>query len=104
MNKDPRQCLRISIANTDERESIYHMRHDIYATELGQYKSRTNESLPDTGNVNSVYITASLDGKLAGFVGITHPDSPQFSVDKFLSREEIPLTFDESLYEIGPLQ
>ena len=103
MNKDPRQCLRISIANTDERESIYHMRHDIYATELGQYKSRTNESLPDTGNVNSVYITASFDGKLAGFVGITHPDSPQFSVDKFLSREEIPLTFDESLYEIRAL-
>jgi histidinol-phosphate/aromatic aminotransferase/cobyric acid decarboxylase-like protein/predicted GNAT family N-acyltransferase len=95
--------LKISVAGANELESIYRLRHDVYATELGQYESRSDESLPDTGDVASVYIAASLDGKLAGFVGITHPNSPQYSVDKFLSRDEIPLTFDDQLYEIRAL-
>ena len=95
--------LKIYVAGANELESIYRLRHDVYATELGQYESRSDESLPDTGDVASVYIAASLDGKLAGFVGITHPNSPQYSVDKFLSREDIPLAFDDQLYEIRAL-
>ena len=103
MKNSAEHQLKISVAGADELESIYHLRHDVYATELGQYESRSDESLPDTGAVASVYIVASLDGKLAGFVGITHPNSPQYSVDKFLSRDEIPLTFDDQLYEIRAL-
>ena len=103
MKNNTEHRLKISVAGADELESIYRLRHDVYATELGQYESRSDESLPDTGAVASVYIVASLDGKLAGFVGITHPNSPQYSVDKFLSRDEIPLTFDDQLYEIRAL-
>lgn len=103
MKNNTEHRLKISVAGADELESIYSLRHDVYATELGQYESRSDESLPDAGDVASVYIAASLDGKLAGFVGITHPNSPQYSVDKFLSRDEIPLTFDDQLYEIRAL-
>jgi len=103
MKNNTEHRLKISVAGTEELESIYRLRHDVYATELGQYESRSDESLPDAGDVASVYIAASLNGKLVGFVGITHPNSPQYSVDKFLSREDIPLTFDDQLYEIRAL-
>jgi histidinol-phosphate/aromatic aminotransferase/cobyric acid decarboxylase-like protein/predicted GNAT family N-acyltransferase len=103
MKNNTEHRLKISVAGADELESIYRLRHDVYATELGQYESRSDESLPDAGDVASVYIVASLDGKFAGFVGITHPNSPQYSVDKFLSRDDIPLTFDDQLYEIRAL-
>ena len=89
MKNDTVRRLKIYVAGANELESIYRLRHDVYATELGQHESRSDESLPDTGDVASVYIAASLDGKLAGFVGITRPNSPQYSVDKFLSREDI---------------
>jgi hypothetical protein len=72
MKNNTEHRLKISVAGADELESIYSLRHDVYATELGQYESRSDESLPDAGDVASVYIAASLDGKLAGFVGITH--------------------------------
>ena len=89
MKNDAVRRLKIYVTGADGLEPIYRLRHDVYATELGQYESRSDERLPDTGDVASVYIAASLDGKLAGFVGMTHPNSPQYSVDKFLSREDI---------------
>jgi histidinol-phosphate/aromatic aminotransferase/cobyric acid decarboxylase-like protein/predicted GNAT family N-acyltransferase len=95
--------LSISVANAGEREAVYRMRHDVYAAELGQYESRPEGSLPDTTDINSVYIIASSGGEVVGFVGVTPPSSPRFSVDKHLSRDEIPMVFDKHLYEIRAL-
>jgi histidinol-phosphate/aromatic aminotransferase/cobyric acid decarboxylase-like protein/GNAT superfamily N-acetyltransferase len=95
--------LCISVANTADRPAIYRIRHDVYAAELGQYESRPDGILADTPDTNSLYITASIGGELAGFVGVTSPSSPRFSIDKYLSRDEIQCTFDEHLYEIRAL-
>jgi histidinol-phosphate/aromatic aminotransferase/cobyric acid decarboxylase-like protein len=101
--EETRLRLSISIANAAQRQAIYGVRHDVYAAELGQYESRPDGILPDATDINSVYITASAGGELAGFVGVTPPSSPRFSVDKYLPRDEIPFTFDERLYEIRAL-
>jgi GNAT superfamily N-acetyltransferase len=103
MEDTTRSHLSISIANAEHREAIYRMRHDVYADELGQYESRPNGILPDKTDINCVYITASLGGALVGFVGVTPPSSPRYSVDKYLRRDEIQFTFDEHLYEIRAL-
>ena len=95
--------LSISVATTADRSEIYRMRHDVYAEELRQYESSPDGVMPDSTDINSVYITALVDKTLAGFVGITPPSSPCYSVDKYLSRNEIPINFNERLYEIRAL-
>ena len=95
--------LVLSLANDADRMVLYRARHDVYATELRQYQSRADGTLPDTESLHATYIVASVDGEMAGFVGITPPDSPGFSVDRYLRRDEIPFAFDHRLYEIRAL-
>jgi hypothetical protein len=56
MKNDAVCRLKIYVAGANELGSIYRLRHDVYATELGQYESRSDESLPDTDDVASVYV------------------------------------------------
>src|SRR5690349_13406601 len=86
--------IKLTVAGAAEREMIYRARHTVYATELGQYETRTDETLPDADGVQSVYIVASLAGKLAGFIGITPPASPRFSLEKHLSFTREPHDFE----------
>jgi len=95
--------LVLSLASKADQIVVYRARHDVYATELGQYAARADGSLPDTENLHATYIVASVDGEIAGFVGITPPASPSFSVDRYLRRDEIPFAFDHRLYEIRAL-
>ena len=93
----------ISVATSSARHAIYRLRHEVYSEELGQYASSPDGSLPDSADVCSVYITACMDTTLIGFIGITPPRSPCYSVDKHLPRQDIPVTFDEGVYEIRAL-
>lgn len=95
--------LHLSLATNLHRTEINRIRHDVYAKELGQFDTQPNEILTDRPGVESVYVSAFEDGKLVGFVGITPPTSPCYSVDHYLSRSDIPVTFDEHLYEIRAL-
>jgi len=95
--------MRISVANANERQAVYRMRHDVYSTELGQYGSRPDGSLPDATDVASAYIIASIGEEVVGFVGITPPNSPRLSVEKHLSRDEIPIVLDKRTFEIRAL-
>ena len=103
MENDAKMNLSISIADAESIHAVYHMRHDVYASELGQYEERMDALLPDASDINSIYITASVNGELAGFVGVTPPNSPRYSLEKYLSRNEIPIVFDDRLYEIRTL-
>lgn len=103
MEDSSKSRLTISVANAADRQAIYRMRHDVYASELGQYESRPDGSLPDATDINSTYIIANTNGMLVGFVAITPPTSPRYSVEKYLSRNEIPITFSDRLYEIRAL-
>lgn len=103
MTAIPSLRIRISVANADERQAVYRLRHDVYCTELGQYQARPDGSLPDAVDVDSLYIIASVGGGLVGFVGITPPGSPCFSVEKHLSRDAIPMALDKDTFEIRAL-
>ncbi len=101
MHQWPR--LTVSVADIADRQAIHRVRHDVYATELGQYESSPDGILIDAEDICSIYLTASADGEMVGFVGVTPPSSPHFSVDKHLLRDEIPFPFDDRLYEIRAL-
>ena len=95
--------LALSVASKADLEELYRARHEVYAEELGQYEARPDGTLPDAERLQAVYLVARVAGKLAGFVGITPPDSPCYSVDRYLRRDEIPLPVDRHLYEIRAL-
>jgi histidinol-phosphate/aromatic aminotransferase/cobyric acid decarboxylase-like protein len=103
MTDSDRKRLVLSVASDVDRMVVYRARHDVYATELGQYESRADGILPDRESLHATYIVASVDGAMVGFVGITPPDSQSFSVDRYLRRDEIPFAFDHLLYEIRAL-
>jgi hypothetical protein len=91
---------RISVADDSDRDSIYALRHEVYAEELNQHKTTHDRMLRDTLDTFNTYIVAKIDGQLVGFVSITPPGFGEYSIDKYLARENVDLSFDEGLYEM----
>jgi histidinol-phosphate aminotransferase len=76
------------------------MRHDVYAEELGQHHINTEQMLTDPLDAFNVYITAHIGNDLAGFISITPPGYGRYSIDKYIQRDALPVTFDGTLYEL----
>jgi histidinol-phosphate/aromatic aminotransferase/cobyric acid decarboxylase-like protein len=98
----PRRA-RISIATLDDRQDIYAMRHAVYAEELGQHKPNHELMLMDALDDANEYIVAHVAGRLAGFVSVTPPSAGRYSIEKYVAREELALSFDDGLYEVRVL-
>ena len=90
----------IAIARDSDRDSIYALRHEVYAEELHQHPTTCNRMLSDSLDAFNEYIVAKIDGRLVGFVSITPPGFGRYSIDKYLARENVDLSFDEGLYEM----
>jgi hypothetical protein len=86
--------VRVGLASEEERAAIYRLRHQVYAEELGQHLPNPQTSLSDRLDSSNVYITASSAGALLGFISITPPGSPAFSIHKYFDREKLPFNFD----------
>ena len=92
--------LMVHLANSEEREAIYRLRHEVYARELGQYAVQPDGRLTDALDAFNVYLVVT-DGKtIHGFISITPPGHGKYSVDKYVKREELPFPVDDKLYEI----
>jgi histidinol-phosphate/aromatic aminotransferase/cobyric acid decarboxylase-like protein len=92
--------VRVALASEHDRSAIYALRHDVYARELGQHQENAERLLRDDLDRDNVYIVASIDGEIAGFVSITTPLRGVYSLDKYLQRDEIPFALDARSYEI----
>jgi histidinol-phosphate/aromatic aminotransferase/cobyric acid decarboxylase-like protein/GNAT superfamily N-acetyltransferase len=92
--------VRIALAGEGDRPAIYRLRHRVYAEELGQHALNPESALSDGLDSSNVYITASSSGALLGFISITPPGSPTYSIDKYFRREDLPFIFDRRLYEV----
>lgn len=92
--------LRLRLADAADREAIFRIRHQIYAVELGQHTANPRQMLTDALDAFNTYIVAVSEGQVAGFVSITPPNKGSYSIDKYLSRTELPFTVDDRLYEI----
>ena len=91
--------LKIALATSGDRDVLYKLRHDVFACELGQHVENAEHRLSDALDEYNVYITASLDQDIAGFISITPPGA-RYSIDKYLSRTELPFQVDDGLYEM----
>jgi histidinol-phosphate/aromatic aminotransferase/cobyric acid decarboxylase-like protein/GNAT superfamily N-acetyltransferase len=91
--------IDISLAGADDRPAIYRLRHQVYALELGQHHPNSEQQLSDSLDAFNVYVKATVDGRVAGFVSIT-PPGHHYSVDKYFTRDVFPFSFDDGLYEV----
>ena len=92
------RCV-VEIATPAQREAIYRMRHDIFATELGQHEGNALGALRDALDDRNAYIVATVEGRVAGFVSITPPGA-EYSLEKYLPRASLPFPCDSGLYEL----
>lgn len=100
MTRKSTGCVRIAPATEADRPSIYRMRHDVYATELGQHIVQRDAKLSDALDERNIYITAKIRDELAGFISITPPGAGHYSIEKYLRRDELPIRLDECTYEV----
>jgi histidinol-phosphate/aromatic aminotransferase/cobyric acid decarboxylase-like protein len=98
--QDARARTRIAIATPEERKEIYAIRHEVYAAEIGQHRPNAGAALTDALDAQNFYIAASSGDEILGFISITPPSSPSFSVDKYFPRADMPFAWDEHLYEV----
>jgi len=98
-----RGSLTIAPITEADRETIYRIRHDVYARELGQHDRTPDRLLKDRLDAFNVYIKAVVDGRIVGFVSITPPGHHVYSIDKYLTRAQNPVSIDERTYEVRVL-
>jgi len=92
--------LQLMLASQDDRIAIYAIRYDIYAKELEQHPPNPEGSLSDELDCFNEYIVAKRAQTILGFISITPPGSPRYSIDKYLDRKEFAFPFDGNLCEL----
>jgi N-acyl-L-homoserine lactone synthetase len=91
--------VTLSLADEEDRQSIYALRHQVYARELGQHRENREGVLTDVLDQVNTYLVAKRGGAIVGFVAITPPNPHGYSVDKYFARRDMPFVFDDGLYE-----
>ncbi|MBK3519368.1 aminotransferase class I/II-fold pyridoxal phosphate-dependent enzyme [Carboxylicivirga marina] len=92
--------IAISLATDKDRDRIYHLRHDVFGSELRQHSENESGILRDKLDDFNTYIIAKIDDDIVGFISITAPDKNLYSIDKYFDREELPFVANEGLYEM----
>src|SRR5947207_3525620 len=100
MRDAPATRIALSLADERDRESIYAIRHQVYAHELKQHPQNLAGRLTDRLDEINTYLVAKRGGEVAGFIAVTPPNEFGYSLDKYFPRERMPLVFDRGLYEL----
>jgi len=99
-NHEKNSPFEISLATAEDREAIYRLRFEVYSRELGQHPDNAERKLCDPIDAWNVYLVVKTGGTLAGFISITPPSAPRFSIDKYFPRNELPGPADEAVHEV----
>src|SRR3954467_12260685 len=100
-SSDPKPCrTSLVIADEHDRELIYGIRHAVYARELGQHTPNAAGRLTDACDGWNTYLVAKAGNQIQGFISITPPGQPSYSIDKYFSRDDLPFACTNGLYEI----
>jgi len=92
--------FNLSVADERDRETIHRIRHEVYARELGQHHINAAGRLRDALDDWNYYLVAKVGNEMGGFVSITPPGRPSYSIDKYFVRETLPFAIDDKLYEV----
>ncbi|MFD6415892.1 aminotransferase class I/II-fold pyridoxal phosphate-dependent enzyme [Streptomyces sp. NPDC060194] len=92
--------LRLRQATVDDLAWIHELRHRVYAEELGQHATNSEGVLRDALDGDNVYLVAARGDDRIGFVSLTPPWSGRYALEKYLTREELPLLAEDALFEV----
>lgn len=98
--RPPAALLQVTLANPEDREIIYRLRHEVYANEIGQHSPNELGRLTDALDAANEYLIVRRKGQIAGFISVTPPSAGHYSIDKYFTRESLPFPVDESLFEV----
>ncbi|MFM8470175.1 MAG: aminotransferase class I/II-fold pyridoxal phosphate-dependent enzyme [Limisphaerales bacterium] len=91
--------IELATATERDREVIYRLRHEVFARELGQHRVNPAGQLRDALDDWNTYLVAKVAGTVAGFISLTPPTAPSYSMDKYVPRDRLPFAFDAGLFE-----
>ncbi|MBG0564872.1 histidinol-phosphate aminotransferase family protein [Actinoplanes sp. NEAU-A11] len=84
-----------------DRDWIFRLRHAVYAEELGQHATTEAGRLSDAmDGLGVVYLVVTSADIPVGFVSITPPWAGRWSLDKYLSRAELPVLDEPDVFEV----
>ena len=63
--------LILCIASDEDKETIYKIRHNIYAAELNQHSLNSSLQLTDELDVENHYIIAKHQNEIIGFINLS---------------------------------
>ena len=92
---------RVRLGSPADRDWIYSLRYEVYADELNQHPGnptgRLRDALDDDG---AVYLVATWDDAPVGFVSVTPPWAGRWSLDKYVSRADLPVLDSPGVFEV----
>ncbi|MDQ0766775.1 pyridoxal phosphate-dependent aminotransferase [Streptomyces canus] len=92
--------LQLRVATPEDLAWIHELRHRVYAQELGQHAPDPTGRLRDGLDGDNVYLVAARGTTRIGFVSLTPPWLGLFALDKYLTRDELPLLTEDDLFEV----
>lgn len=92
--------LQLRVATPEDLQWIHGLRHRVYAQELGQHAPDPAGRLRDGLDGDNVYLVAARGAARVGFVSVTPPWLGRYALDKYLSREELPLLGESDVFEV----
>ncbi|MFC4464394.1 aminotransferase class I/II-fold pyridoxal phosphate-dependent enzyme [Streptomyces xiangluensis] len=92
--------LQLRAATPDDLEWIHELRHRVYALELGQHVPDPSGRLRDGLDGDNVYLVAARGANRIGFVSLTPSWLGRYALDKYLTRDELPLLTEDDLFEV----
>lgn len=100
INRSESNRISVGLASAADLPSIFQLRHQVYALELGQHPPNSSEMIRDAVDDYNVYLMVKRHEQLLGFISITPPGSPKFSIEKYLERSEHPEFDWQSIHEL----
>ena len=76
------KLIEISFATNEDRNKIYRIRHEVYASELMQHPQNEGKIFQDKFDDFNTYIVAKINSKIVGFISVTPPTKNDYSIDK----------------------
>ncbi|NGN68230.1 aminotransferase class I/II-fold pyridoxal phosphate-dependent enzyme [Streptomyces sp. A7024] len=95
-----RDLLQLRSATAEDLEWIHELRHRVYAEELGQHAPDPAGRLRDGLDGDNVYLVAARGAARIGFVSLTPPWVGRYGLDKYLTRDELPLLSGSDVFEV----
>ncbi len=92
--------ITVAVATPRDRDAIARLRHEVYARELGQHSTNASQRLGDSLDAWNVVLVARLGDAIAGFISLTPPGQPAYSIDKYFTRAALPFAVDDRLFEV----